>query len=215
MNQYPVNQYVVLGIGFLAQGLFSARLLVQWLSSEKAGRSQSPLLFWQLSILGSLLLMVYGIFRRDVVIILGQVLTYCIYIRNLHYHNSWSKIPRPFRIFTLVFPFVALLWLLSEQHYTLASIVRNEDIPRTLLIWGGAGQVVFNFRFVYQLIRMERKKESILPLGFWVISIAGSFMVLSYAVFRRDPVLFIGQLFGFIVYTRNIVLFLRERRART
>jgi len=215
MNQYPVNQYVVLGIGFLAQGLFSARLLVQWLSSEKAGRSQSPLLFWQLSILGSLLLMVYGIFRRDVVIIMGQVLTYCIYIRNLHYHNSWAKIPRPFRIFTLVFPFVALLWLLSEQHYTLASIVRNEDIPRLLLIWGGAGQVVFNFRFVYQLIRMERKKESILPLGFWVISIAGSFMVLSYAVFRRDPVLFIGQLFGFIVYTRNIVLFLRERRART
>jgi len=212
MNQHPVNQYLVLGIGFAAQGLFSARLLVQWFSSEKAGRSKSPLLFWQLSILGSLLLMVYGIFRRDVVIILGQVLTYCIYIRNLHYQKNWLKIPRPFRIFTLVFPFAALLWLLSEQHYSLASIMHNEDIPRLLLMWGGAGQIVFNFRFVYQLIRMEQAKESILPLGFWLISIVGSFMVISYAVFRRDPVLFIGQLFGFVVYTRNIVLYLKERR---
>lgn len=207
-----MNQYVVLGIGFFAQGLFSARLLVQWISSEKAGRSLSPLLFWQLSILGSLLLMVYGVFRRDLVIILGQLLTYCIYIRNLHYHKSWAKIPRSFRGFTLAFPFAAMLWLLVGQHYTLASIVRNEDIPRLLLLWGGAGQVVFNFRFIYQLIRMERAKESILPLGFWVISIAGSFMVISYAVFRRDPVLFIGQLFGFVVYSRNIVLFLRTQR---
>jgi lipid-A-disaccharide synthase-like uncharacterized protein len=207
-----MNQYVVLGIGFFAQGLFSARLLVQWISSEKAGRSLSPLLFWQLSILGSLLLMVYGIFRRDLVIIVGQVLTYCIYIRNLHYQNSWSRIPRPFRLFTLLFPFVAMFWLLMGQHYTLASIVRNEEIPRLLLLWGGAGQLVFNFRFVYQLIRMERAKASILPLGFWVISIVGSFMVISYAVFRRDPVLFIGQLFGVIVYSRNIVLFMRTRR---
>lgn len=207
-----MNQSLVFGLGFFAQALFSARLLVQWVSSEKAGRSLSPLLFWQLSILASLLLMVYGVFRHDLVIILGQVLTYCIYIRNLHYHHSWSKIPRPFRLFTLLFPFVALLWLLLGQHNTLAAIVNNQDIPFLLMLWGGAGQVVFNFRFVYQLICMERAKESILPLGFWVISIAGSLMVISYAVFRRDPVLFVGQLFGFVVYFRNILLHWRTNR---
>ena len=207
-----MNQALVFGLGFFAQALFSARLLVQWVSSEKAGRSLSPLLFWQLSIVASLLLMLYGIFRRDLVIILGQVLTYCIYIRNLHYHQSWQKLPRLFRIFTLLFPFAAILWLLMGQNYTLTSIVHNKDIPMILLLWGGAGQVVFNFRFVYQLICMERAKESILPLGFWVISIVGSFMVISYAVFRRDPVLFIGQLLGFVVYGRNILLFLRTQR---
>ncbi len=207
-----MNQSLVFGLGFFAQALFSARLLVQWLSSEKAGRSLSPLIFWQLSLLASLLLMVYGILRRDLVIILGQVLTYCIYIRNLHYHQRWQKIPRFFRMSALTFPFVAMLWLLSGQEYSLARIVRNEEIPLLLLLWGGAGQVVFNFRFVYQLICMERAKESILPLGFWVISIAGSLMVISYAVFRHDPVLFVGQLFGFVVYGRNIALFLRTRR---
>ncbi len=206
-----MNQYLVFGLGFFAQALFSARLLVQWVSSEKAGRSLSPLLFWQLSIVASLLLMVYGILRRDLVIILGQVLTYCIYIRNLHYHQSWLQLPRPFRTATLAFPFLAILCRLAGQHYTLASIVHNEDIPLVLLLWGGAGQVVFNFRFVYQLIYMERVKESILPLGFWVISIVGSFMVISYAVFRHDPVLFVGQLLGFVVYGRNIILFLRTR----
>lgn len=206
-----MNQYLVFGLGFFAQALFSARLLVQWVTSEKAGRSLSPLLFWQLSILASLLLMVYGILRRDLVIILGQVLTYCIYIRNLHYHQRWLKVPQIFRISALTFPFVAMLWLLVGQQYSLSRVVRNEEIPLLLLLWGGAGQVVFNFRFVYQLICMERAKASILPLGFWVISIVGSLMVISYAVFRRDPVLFVGQLFGFVVYGRNIALHARTR----
>jgi lipid-A-disaccharide synthase-like uncharacterized protein len=208
-----MNQSFVFGLGFLAQALFSARLLVQWVTSEKAGRSLSPLIFWQLSIVASLLLMVYGILRQDVVIIAGQLLTYCIYIRNLHYHHSWTKIPLPFRLFTLTFPLIAMLWLLMVQHYTLVGIIKNKDIPLLLLLWGGAGQVVFNFRFVYQLIYMERVKQSILPLGFWVISVAGSLMVISYALFRRDPVLFVGQLFGFVVYGRNIALMLRARRA--
>ncbi|HFQ79900.1 MAG TPA: lauroyl acyltransferase, partial [Desulfobacterales bacterium] len=56
-----MNQYFVYGVGFLAQLLFSARLLVQWLFSERAGRVMSPLLFWQLSIVASFILMVYGI----------------------------------------------------------------------------------------------------------------------------------------------------------
>jgi lipid-A-disaccharide synthase-like uncharacterized protein len=207
-----MNQSILFGLGFFAQALFSARLLVQWVSSEKAGRSLSPLLFWQLSVLASLLLLVYGIFRRDLVIVLGQAINYCIYIRNIHYHQGWRKIHKFFRMAALTFPFIAMLWLFMGQEYNLASIIRNEDIPLILLMWGGAGQLVFNFRFVYQLICMERAKGSILPLGFWVISIVGSFMVISYAVFRHDPVLFVGQIFGFVVYGRNIVLFLRAQR---
>jgi len=74
------------------------------------------------------------------------------------------------------------------------------------MIWGIIGQVTFTFRFVYQWIYSEKKGQSCLPLGFWIISIIGSIMILSYAIYRMDPVLFIGQGFGIVVYARNISL---------
>lgn len=72
-----------LGIGFFAQFMFSARFLVQWLASEKAGKSVVPLLFWYLSIGGSALLLIYAIHRKDPVFILGQSAGIFIYTRNL------------------------------------------------------------------------------------------------------------------------------------
>ncbi len=73
-----------LGLGFFAQLMFSARFLVQWLASEKAGKSIIPLLFWYLSIAGSVLLLAYSIHRKDPVFILGQSLGIFIYSRNLY-----------------------------------------------------------------------------------------------------------------------------------
>ena len=73
-----------LGIGFFAQLMFSARFLVQWLASERAGKSIVPLLFWYLSIAGSALLLAYAIHRKDPVFILGQSVGIFIYSRNLY-----------------------------------------------------------------------------------------------------------------------------------
>ncbi len=70
--------------GFTAQGLFSARFLVQWLASERAGRSVVPMAFWYLSLLGSGLLLLYAIHREDPVFILGQASGVLIYVRNVH-----------------------------------------------------------------------------------------------------------------------------------
>jgi lipid-A-disaccharide synthase-like uncharacterized protein len=70
-------------IGFFAQLLFSARFLVQWIASEKAGKSVIPLLFWYLSIAGSILLLAYAIYRKDPVFILGQCAGIFVYGRNL------------------------------------------------------------------------------------------------------------------------------------
>ncbi len=208
-----MNQYLVFSIGFLAQILFSARQLTQWIASEKAGRILSPLLFWQLSILASFLLMVYGILRNDLVIILGQVITYGVYIRNLHYHGFWKKIPLPVRILIFVFPGLAICWLLTGETYNFNKLFANKDISSSLMIWGVIGQFVFTFRFVYQWLYSEKRQQSVLPIGFWIISITGSIMVLSYAIFRKDPVLFIGQLFGVVVYSRNILLGLRQNQS--
>ena len=70
-------------MGFVAQGIFGARFLVQWVASERARRSVVPHAFWYLSLLGGTLLLVYAIHRRDPVFILGQLSGVLIYSRNL------------------------------------------------------------------------------------------------------------------------------------
>ncbi len=72
-------------IGFAAQGFFSLRFLLQWIASERAGRSVVPLAFWWCSIGGGVLLLAYALYRRDPVFIAGQALGVLIYLRNLHF----------------------------------------------------------------------------------------------------------------------------------
>jgi lipid-A-disaccharide synthase-like uncharacterized protein len=71
-------------LGFAAQGLFTMRFLVQWIASERAGRSVIPLAFWWFSIVGGTLLLAYALYRKDAVFILGQAFGVFIYLRNLH-----------------------------------------------------------------------------------------------------------------------------------
>ncbi len=72
-------------LGFLAQGLFTMRFLVQWIASERAGHSVIPLAFWIFSILGGLLLLVYALYRKDAVFIAGQAFGVFVYLRNLYF----------------------------------------------------------------------------------------------------------------------------------
>lgn len=72
-------------LGFIAQAMFTMRFLVQWIASERAGRSVVPLAFWIFSIAGGVLLLVYALYRRDPVFILGQALGVFIYLRNLQF----------------------------------------------------------------------------------------------------------------------------------
>ena len=72
-------------LGFVAQGLFTMRFLVQWIASERAGRSVIPLAFWIFSIAGGLLLLIYALYRRDPVFIAGQAFGVFVYLRNLHF----------------------------------------------------------------------------------------------------------------------------------
>ena len=77
------TELIFLCIGFIGQGLFASRFIIQWLYSEKVGESSIPLTFWYLSIFGGLGLLTYAIFRKDPVIILGQSFGIFIYLRNL------------------------------------------------------------------------------------------------------------------------------------
>lgn len=70
-------------IGFLAQGLFFGRFLIQWIVSERKGESTVPFAFWIFSVLGGTMLTVYAIYRKDPVFIFGQAGGLAIYLRNL------------------------------------------------------------------------------------------------------------------------------------
>ena len=206
------SSYWIFAVGFTAQLLFAARMIVQWVKSEKAGKSLSPVIFWQLSILGSLIFLLYGILRHDFAIVLGQILVYFIYVRNLHLKDRWRPIPLIFRFVVIVAPILTMAYLLSDTHGNLTSLLKNEDISRPLQIWGSVGQVIFTLRFYVQWIDSESKNESVLTKRFWIVSGVGSFMIIIYAIFRFDPVLLLGQLSGLVIYLRNFML--RKTRNR-
>jgi len=73
------------GVGLLGQVLFTGRMIVQWLASEKSKKSVVPVAFWWMSVTGASMLLLYFIWRRDVVGVLGQATGWFIYIRNLYF----------------------------------------------------------------------------------------------------------------------------------
>lgn len=201
-----MSNWVIYSIGFMAQLLFSSRLVVQWLLSEKKRRIVTPSVFWKLSLVASFLLFLYGYFRRDLAIMLGQSLTYFIYIRNLHLQGEWQRSPYLLRVFFLIFPVLIGIYGYNNDEYTLAMFLNNKDIPSWLMTLGIGAQILFTFRFFYQWIYSEKNKISDLPIGFWVISACGASLILLYAIFRKDPVLFIGHIAGMAIYIRNIII---------
>ncbi|HKY60319.1 MAG TPA: lipid-A-disaccharide synthase N-terminal domain-containing protein [Gemmatimonadota bacterium] len=79
---------------------------------------------------------------------------------------------------------------------------------------GLAGQACFFSRFLVQWIASERRGRSVVPRAFWYLSISGGLILLSYSLWRRDPVFILGQSVGLFVYLRNLVLLRREDVAR-
>lgn len=202
----------IYGVGFLAQALFSARILVQWILSEKARRVLSPSIFWILSIAAAYLLCIYGWLRHDFAIVLGQFISYYIYLWNLKAKGVWQKAGGIFRAVLLVTPAVALVMAAENGDEFLGRMFGNPDVPLWLLIYGSAGQVLFTLRFIYQWLLSRRRGVSELPAGFWIISLAGSLTIVSYAIIRHDPVLIVGQSFGLVAYTRNLMILHKENK---
>lgn len=201
-----VTQLLTYGIGFLAQGFFSARILVQWILSERAKKVLSPSIFWILSICGAYLLCIYGWLRNDFSIVLGQFISYYIYLWNLNMKGVWKKINVIFRWALLLTPVVAIILVSQDAARFARHFFQADGVPMWLIIYGSAGQVLFTLRFIYQWYVSRNDKESVLPPGFWIISIIGSSIIVSYAIIRLDPVLILGQSMGLVAYIRNLVI---------
>lgn len=202
----------LLSIGFAAQLFFSARILVQWILSERARRVLSPTVFWVLSIAGSYLLCIYGYLRNDFSIVLGQFISYYIYLWNLHIKGAWSRLHVVFKAVLLLTPVAALILVLNDAETLFNNFFHNAVIPPWLVVYGSMGQIIFTMRFIYQLAYSYRGKESVLPAGFWVISLVGALTIVSYAIVRCDPVLIVGQSFGIAAYTRNLCIWHKSHK---
>ncbi len=205
-------------LGILAQGLFSARMIVQWIISEKEKRATSPTIYWVLSLIASLLFFIYGWLRQDFAIMLGQIISYYIYVWNLHIKGIWNSITplvrRPVLSLLMVLPLAGIAFMLLHGS-TVDRLFHNEGIPMWLIFFGCIGQVIFTLRFIYQYIYSRKRGKSILSAGFWIISLVGSAAIVTYAVFRHDWVLGIGQSVGFFTYSRNLFLSLRHHETST
>lgn len=99
---------------------------------------------------------------------------------------------------------IALGFVLHNSEQSVERLFGN--IPLGLLLVGSAGQIIFTFRFIYQWWYSKSRGESLLPAGFWILSLIGSLITICYGIFRKDPVLIIGQSAGFITYARNLWL---------
>lgn len=80
------------------------------------------------------------------------------------------------------------------------------------LIIGFLAQGMFASRFLVQWIASERQRKSVIPIQFWFLSLIGGFMLLMYAIYRKDPVFILGQSTGVIIYSRNLMLIYHRKR---
>lgn len=197
-------------IGFISQVLFFTRTLLQWILSERAKKVLSPTIYWVLSIIASYLFCIYGWFRNDFSILLGQIISYYIYIWNLNENRVWYRVHPLLRTILILTPVAAIGYVFKNGHYFVENFLSHPNIPLWLLVFGSLGQIIFTLRFIYQWIYSMRRNESLLPLGFWLISLIGSGIIVIYGMIRLDPVLILGQSVGFIAYTRNIILYRKE-----
>jgi len=82
------------------------------------------------------------------------------------------------------------------------------------LLVGFLGQALFTARFVVQWLVSERKRDSVVPVAFWWLSLLGGGALLTYAISRQDPVIIVGQAMGLLVYVRNLMLVAKARHHR-
>ncbi|MCD7937382.1 MAG: lipid-A-disaccharide synthase N-terminal domain-containing protein [Tannerellaceae bacterium] len=205
------DSWFYLLIGLLAQLFFSARMFIQWIRSERSGYVVSPLIYWQLSLVGSILFFLYGWFRNDFAILTGQFLSYYVYIWNLDAKGFWKRIHLIIRVFLLLFPCIILTGLLVKGAGLYEKLFT--DLSPGLILFGCTGQVLFTLRFLYQWWYSRRKKESLLPVTFWIMSILGASLIFIYGLIRHDLVLIIGQSAGLFTYGRNVWIIKKQRHA--
>ena len=204
----PVWVYL---LGLAGMGIYGTRIVVQWYISEKSRRIESPGIYWIMSSIGAIILYIYGWLRKDFSIIFGESLSYYIYMWNISVMGLYKKVPKFVIVLQSLFPVAIIALIAKDMPSFVSTFLTNESVPPSLLALGILGQFTYEIRSVYQLVYSIKKKQSLLPLGYWLMSVAGSVMIIVYGVIRHDWVLVLGQ-FAVVFSIRNIMLYFISKR---
>ena len=189
-------------LGWLGIAAFFARFLLQWIASERAGRSLTPASFWWLSIAGSVALAAYSAWRGELVLLAGLFVNGAIYARNLGLARAGGARSVPERP-RAVLAGVAAIVLLA------GALVQARDSGAEGAAWRAcvlAGQAAWSSRFVVQWWIAESGRPGSLTASFWWLSLGGNVLLLVYAIHLGDPVYVAGFALGPLVQVRNLVL---------
>ena len=198
-------------LGLVGMAVYGSRILIQWYISEKSKQVESPGIYWVLNSLGAMLLYVYGWLRKDFSILFGESVSYYIYMWNISIMGLYKNVPKIVVWLQGLFPVVIIALIVRDFPSFTANFLANDNIPLWLLLFGVAGQFTYEIRSVYQLVYSYRRKESILPLGHWVLAVIGSVMIITYGIIRHDWVLVIGQ-FAVVFSIRNIMIYFAAKK---
>lgn len=209
-----LGEVLVAAAGWAGQACFFSRFLIQWIASERVKRSIVPAVFWRLSLAGSVLSAGYSWLgpSHDLVFAASYVFNIVVYVRNLALAGRPNSGLRPLPLTLLALGISVASALALARDPKVLQMFENEAA-----LWiaiGVVGQGIWVSRFLLQWVLAERRGRAELPPIFFVVSLLGSFLILAYAIHKRDPVWIAGQIPGPLVYGRNLVLQYRTRAAR-
>lgn len=206
-------------IGFLASILFGARILTQWVNSEIKQTSTVSKLFWQLSVIGNVLLLIHSLIQVQYHVFFIQIGNAMISWRNINLMGKRAlSLKSTITLFTTAFIGLSLFFFvfngLNGQDFStwfripVFSLLQKSSRPVNDMwhVMGFIGLTLFSSRFWIQWISAEKKKTSYLGPSFWWISLIGDLMILVYFAKIKDPVNLIGPVLGLIPYVRNLML---------
>jgi len=201
----------VLAAGWIGQAFFFARFFVQWIASERAGRSIVPRSFWWLSIAAAALLSLYTWPRGEPVLLPGFLITGSLAARNL-----WLVTRRPKGGAGLgAVPFAGIGLAAAAALFASGAFTPRAGLHESPL-WlaaGIAGQTLWTSRFLLQWWYAERRGMRHFPRAFWWVSLMGNALLLAYSIHLRDAVYIAGFVPGPLLHVRNLMLS-RDQLAR-
>jgi len=196
--------------GLVGNILFSLRVLVQWIASERARKSVVPVSFWWISLAATLVFIIYSIGKITsegigyLPFLLGVVITLVPYLRNLWIHYRPADSPRGMR---LIIASAIVMALIPAFFFK-----RTQTATNAVFYIGLLGNAIFGARFFVQWVQSEARQRSVMGLAFWYVSLVGSVIMLIYGVGLLDLVIILSYLFNSIPYVRNILLIRRRQR---
>ena len=206
--------------GIVGMIIFHSRFYAQWMVSEYHGKSVMPPVFWYLSSVGSVLLMVFGILTQSPLGVLNHNINIVIYIRNIvhiwrekgYLTSGRSKdLHIAMGIIALIgISFLVRTWLLEW------GVQQEKPKDEALKEWGWLlvgviGTGLFGLRMIVQWIATEKEKKSVVPKSFWYLSFVAALLSMAAFVHRAEWIFAIGSGFTLLIYSRNIWFILQGK----